>query len=62
MVIERVRDVLRFTLDNPGNGCPAIIYNRAGDRFVSRGWNFKVALFDAVSGRALFTTPMIPPA
>jgi serine/threonine protein kinase/WD40 repeat protein/Tfp pilus assembly protein PilF len=49
-------------LDNPASGCPAIVYNRAGDRFASRGWNAKVALFDAISGRVLFTTPAFPPA
>jgi serine/threonine protein kinase/WD40 repeat protein len=49
-------------LDNPASGCPAIAYNRAGDRFVSRGWGNNVALFDAISGRVLFTTPSFPPA
>jgi WD40 repeat protein len=49
-------------LDNPASGCPRIVYNRAGDRFVSRGWNTKVALFDAISGRLLFTTPAFPSA
>ncbi len=49
-------------LENTANGGPSIVYNPAGDRFVSRGWNLKVALFDAVSGRVLFTTHSLPPA
>jgi serine/threonine protein kinase/WD40 repeat protein len=49
-------------LDNPASGCPRIVYNRAGDRFVSRCWGTKGALFDAISGRVLFTTPEFPSA
>jgi serine/threonine protein kinase/tetratricopeptide (TPR) repeat protein len=38
------------------NRCSFIAYNRAGDRFISRGWDEKIDLFDAVSGRLLFKT------
>jgi tetratricopeptide (TPR) repeat protein len=44
------------------NACAYIVYNPAGDRFISRGWAEKIDLFDAVSGRLLFTTPSQPPA
>ena len=29
------------TLKGPPLGCPGIVYNPAGDRFVSRGWTSK---------------------
>jgi serine/threonine protein kinase/WD40 repeat protein len=48
-------------LSNPASGCPVITYSPTGDRFVSRGWNVKVALFEA-SGRELFTTHALPTA
>jgi tetratricopeptide (TPR) repeat protein/WD40 repeat protein len=40
----------------------SIVYNPAGDRFVSRGWGGVVHLFDAVSGQLLFSTPSLPSA
>jgi serine/threonine protein kinase/WD40 repeat protein len=43
-----------------GGAC--ITYNPIGDRFVSRGWSNTVHLFDAVSGRLLFSTPALPSA
>jgi serine/threonine protein kinase/WD40 repeat protein len=37
-----------------------ITYNPAGDRFVSRGWDGSVHLYDAVSRQRLFSTPSLP--
>jgi hypothetical protein len=43
-------------IDGPHQGGTWIVYNPAGDRFVRRGWGGGVHLFDAVSGRLLFST------
>ena len=45
------------TFAGPAQGDPQLIFNPAGDRFVSRGWATTVNLFDVVSGQLLFTTP-----
>jgi serine/threonine protein kinase/WD40 repeat protein len=50
------------TLESPSVGAPAIVYNPAGDRFVSRGWGNSVHLFDSVSGQQLFATHSLPAA
>src|SRR5262249_20271178 len=51
------------TLEGPDLGCPAIVYNPAGDRFVSRGsWHNAIALFDAVSGRGITNSYELVPA
>src|SRR5262249_31903280 len=42
------------------NASAVIAYSPAGDRFVSRGWEQKIDLLDAVSGRLLFTTSAQP--
>jgi WD40 repeat protein len=49
-------------LDHPEHGGSMIAYNPAGDRFVSRGWDGVVRLFDSESGRLLFSTHGQPPA
>jgi WD40 repeat protein/Tfp pilus assembly protein PilF len=47
-------------IQGPDNGGPWLFYNPAGDRFVSRGWDSVVHLFDAVSGQWLFSTHALP--
>jgi WD40 repeat protein/tetratricopeptide (TPR) repeat protein len=44
-------------LEGPSNGGTTIHFNTAGDRVISGGWDGKVHLFDAVTGRLLFSTP-----
>jgi len=44
-------------LDAPGNGGTSVQFNPSGDRLVTRGWNGRVYLFDAHTGRLLFSTP-----
>jgi serine/threonine protein kinase/tetratricopeptide (TPR) repeat protein/WD40 repeat protein len=46
-----------YTISGPELGCPKVVFNRRGDRFVCRGWNGRAALFDADFGRLLFATP-----
>jgi WD40 repeat protein len=53
---------LRFTreLKAPGNGGTSAHFNPAGDRVATRGWNSRVHLFDANTGRLLFSTHSLP--
>jgi serine/threonine protein kinase/tetratricopeptide (TPR) repeat protein len=48
------------TIQGPHNGGPCLSYNPAGDRFVTRGWDGVVHLFDAISGQWLFSTHSLP--
>jgi serine/threonine protein kinase/WD40 repeat protein len=52
LILQAIRPPLKSS-----NRCSAITYNPAGDRFVCRGWESKIDLFDVVSGRRLFSTP-----
>jgi serine/threonine protein kinase/Tfp pilus assembly protein PilF len=47
---------LTRTVEGPGQGGPWLTYGPAGDRFVTRGANWNVHLFDAVNGSLLFST------
>jgi WD40 repeat protein/tRNA A-37 threonylcarbamoyl transferase component Bud32 len=49
-------------LEGPQAGGSALVYNPAGDRFVTRGWGGAVRLFDAITGQFLFSTPSMPAA
>ncbi len=49
-------------IQGPANGGAALTYSPVGDRFVSRGWDGVVHLFDAISGQCLFSAPSLPKA
>jgi WD40 repeat protein len=55
-------DSSRLTLQPIGgplessNRCASISFSPSGDRFVCRGWESNIDLYDALSGRLLFTT------
>jgi tetratricopeptide (TPR) repeat protein/serine/threonine protein kinase/WD40 repeat protein len=50
---------VRPPIDGPDVGGATIVYNPAGDRFISRGWSNTLHLFEEVSGRLLFSTPSV---
>jgi serine/threonine protein kinase/tetratricopeptide (TPR) repeat protein/WD40 repeat protein len=52
---------VRF-IEGPANGCAAIVYDPAGDRFISRGWSQTIQMFEEVSGRLLFSSAASVPA
>ena len=61
---DAVAPALRLlrAIQGPVLGGAELTFNPAGDRFVRRGWNNVVVLFDAVSGQELFRTHSQPAA